>query len=152
LSPYSSSNASSTFSIKPEIVMEGGNACPDGTLPNVGEAELSILTTDHRHVMGQYLAWTWATSAACAAASGLLAEIWNENPHRSPQGSRARLVKSARWTPELHAQHPDRRERLRAVGYGHPQREIAVASTNARPTLILEGALAPGEAVGSANR
>ncbi len=32
LSPYASTNASSTLPIKPEIVLEGGNACPDGSL------------------------------------------------------------------------------------------------------------------------
>jgi hypothetical protein len=75
LSPYTSTNASSTLPIKPEIVMEGGNACPDGTLMGTGEADLSVLAADHRHAAGHLLGWTWATSAACAAATGLTAEI-----------------------------------------------------------------------------
>jgi Subtilase family len=152
LSPYTSSNVSSTLPIKPEIVMEGGNACPDGLLMHTGEADLSVLTTDHRHSQGHLLAWTWATSAACAAASGLTAEIWEANRGRSPQSIRALLVNSARWTSEIVAQHPDRKERLRAVGYGQPKRDIALASTMERPTLILEGRISPEQPVGSASR
>jgi hypothetical protein len=152
LSPYTSTNASSTLPIKPEIVMEGGNACPDGTLMGTGEADLSVLAADHRHASGHLLGWTWATSAACAAATGLTAEIWNANRHRSPQTIRALLVNAARWTPEICAQHPDRRERLRAVGYGQPQREIALASTQQRPTLILENSIAPEQPFASAAR
>lgn len=152
VSPYTSSNASSTLPIKPEIVMEGGNACPDGTLMGTGEADLSVLAADHRHAAGHLLGWTWATSAACAAATGLTAEIWNANRDRSPQTIRALLVNAARWTPEVSAQHPDRRERLRAVGYGQPQREIALASTQQRPTLILENSIAPEQPFASAAR
>ena len=151
LSPYASSNASSTLAIKPDIVMEGGNACPDGTLMHTGEPDLSVLTTDHLYIQGKQLAWTWATSAACAAASGLLAEIWAANAERSPQTIRALLVNSARWTPEIYVQHPDRRERLRAVGYGQPRRDVALASTRERPTLILEDQIAPEQPVSSAN-
>jgi hypothetical protein len=152
LSPYASSNASSALPIKPDIVMEGGNACPDGAIMHSGEPDLSVLAPDHRHAQGHLLAWTWATSAACAAASGLTAEIWAANPARSPQTIRALLVNSARWTPEIRAQHSDRKERLRAVGYGQPRRDIALASTRERPTLILEGHLAPEQPVGAANR
>ena len=42
LSPYTSSNASSTLPIKPEIVMEGGNACPDGTIMHTGDPCCSV--------------------------------------------------------------------------------------------------------------
>ena len=152
LSPYASTNASSTMPIKPEIVMEGGNACPDGTLMNTGEPDLSVLTTDREHARGKLLAWTWATSAACAAASGMAAEIWSRNPTRSARTVRALLVNSARWTPAICAQHPDRKERLRAVGYGEPQRQIAEVSTSQRPTLIVEADLAPEIPVGAAAR
>jgi hypothetical protein len=152
LSPYTSSNASSGLPIKPEIVMEGGNACPDGALMNAGEPDLSVLTTDRDHVHGNLLAWTWATSAACAAASGLAAEIWSGNFTRSAQTIRALLVNSARWTPAICSQHPDRKERLRAVGYGEPQLQIALASTTQRPTLILEASFAPEVPVGTAAR
>lgn len=152
MSPYGSSNASANLPIKPEIVMEGGNACPDGTLMNSGEPDLSSLTLDHRPSLGALLAWTWATSAACAAASGLLAEIWNANPGRRPLTVRALLVNSARWTAEIVDQHPDRKERLRAVGYGEPQRDVALMSTTQRPTLILESSIAPNVPVGDAAR
>ena len=152
LSPYTSTNLSSTMPIKPEIVMEGGNACPDGILMNAGEPDLSVLSTDRGHATGELLSWTWATSAACALASGVTAEIWSANPGRSPQTIRALLVNSARWTKAIRDQHPDRKERLRAVGYGEPQTEIAFASTLQRPTLILEGSLAPEAAVGAAAR
>lgn len=150
LSPYTSSNVSTNAAIKPEIVMEGGNACPDGTIMCSGEPDLSVLSLDHRP--GRLLAWTWATSAACAAASGLTAEIAAANRSRSPQAIRALLVNSARWTPEICAQYgDDRRDILRAVGYGQPQRDVAVASNRERPTLVLEDRIAPERAVGEAN-
>jgi hypothetical protein len=152
LSPYTSSNVSAALPIKPEVVFEGGNACPDGRLMNFGEPDLSVLTTDHRHARGNLLTWTWATSAACAAASGLAAEIWSVNRGRSAQTIRALMVNSARWTDAICAQHPERRERLRAVGYGQPQRDLALASTLQRPTLILEAEIAPEVPVGSAAR
>ena len=152
LSPYTSTNPSVGLPIKPDVVMEGGNACPDGAIMNSGEPDLSVLTVDHRHGVGKLLAWTWATSAACAATSGLLAEIWTANLSRSAQTIRALLVNSARWTPEICAQHPERKERLRAVGYGEPQPDVALASTAQCPTLILEQALAPNARVESAAR
>lgn len=152
ISPYTSSNISSTLPIKPEIVLEGGNACPDGTLMHTGEPDLSVLTTDHRHAQGRLLTWTWASSAACAAATGLVAEIWSANPTRSPQTIRALLINSARWTTEMVTQHADRKERLRAVGYGQPNAAIALMSARERPTLILEGRIRPERQVGGATR
>jgi hypothetical protein len=152
ISPYTSTNVSSLLPVKPEVVMEGGNACPDGALMNKGEPDLSVLTTSHRLAQGELLTWTWATSAACAATSGLLAEIWSANPGRTPQTIRALLINSARWTQEVRGQHPDRVERLRAVGYGEPQPELALASATQRPTVILEESLAPNVPVGSAAR
>lgn len=130
--------------IKPEIVFEGGNCAPDGQLPNTGIDSLSILTTHRAHAEGRALTFAWATSAACAAASGLVAEVWGANPALKPWTIRALTVHSARWTPALLGQFHDRRDLIAAVGYGTPNVYSASFSGRSRPTLIVEGELRPG--------
>lgn len=144
LSPYARSGVGGVSPIKPEIVFEGGNCAPDGQLPNVGIDSLSILTTDRAHAQGRILTFTHATSAACAATSGLVAEVWRANSALKPWTIRALAVHSARWTPAILAQFPDRRVRIAAVGYGTPDIDIASFSTRSRPTVVVEDELRPG--------
>jgi hypothetical protein len=72
-----------------------------------------------------------------------MAEIWTANPTKRPQTIRALFVHSARWTPAIEAQFPNKAERLRAVGYGIPSTDEASWSTSTRPTVIFEGQLHP---------
>jgi len=143
LSPFSCSGVGGSAPIKPEIVLEGGNCAPDGDLPMVGIETLCSLTTSHRHATENPLRFTWATSAACASASGLVAEVWEANPQLRPETVRALVVHSARWTPSLANQFPDRGDLIRAVGYGLPDPERAAYSLRGRPTVILEDSLRP---------
>jgi hypothetical protein len=144
LSPYSCCGVGGVSPIKPEIVLEGGNCAPDGQLPNVGIESLSILTTDRAHAQGRVLTFTHATSAACAATSGLVAEIWHANPALRPWTIRALAVHSARWAPAILDQFPDRRVRVAAVGYGTPDVDDAAFSEQSRPTIVVEDELRPG--------
>lgn len=129
--------------IKPEVLMEAGNACPDGTLANSGVEELSVLTTSSRHASGRILESDHGTSVATAAMAGIAADVSAENPGRRPETIRALIVNSARWPVALRLQLPTRAERIRCAGYGVPNREAALASTSRRATLIHEGRMAP---------
>jgi hypothetical protein len=123
--------------IKPDVLMEAGNACPDGTIANSGIEELSVLTTSSRHAQGRYLESHDGTSVAAAALAGLACDVAAANQSRRPETIRALIVNSAKWPPAL-----------RCAGYGVPQREHAVASTSTRATLIHEGSMAPYSAAG----
>jgi hypothetical protein len=144
LSPYSACDLGGARPIKPDVVAEGGNCAPDGSLPNVGVEALSIVTTSRKHAQGRPLDITYATSPAAASTSGLLGEIWRANQTRRPETVRGLLVHSARWPPALRAQFPNGRDLLRAVGYGVPRQEVAAYSGRTRPTLIVEDVLYPG--------
>jgi hypothetical protein len=143
LSPFSKCGPGGLSAIKPDIVLEGGNCAPDGDLPMVGIDPLSILTTSHEHAEGRPLTFCWATSCACASGSGLVAETWNANADLRAETVRALAVHSARWTPALAAQFPDRSDLLRAVGYGVADAERAAYSRRTRPTVIVEDELRP---------
>jgi hypothetical protein len=134
--------------IKPDVLMEAGNACPDGTIANSGIEELSVLTTSSRHALGRHLESYHGTSIATAALAGLAGEVAGANSVRRPETIRALIVNSARWPATLKQQLPRRPERLRCAGYGVPRRDHAVASTSSRATLIHEGRMAPYSAEG----
>jgi len=134
--------------IKPDVLMEAGNACPDGTIANSGIEELSVLTTSSRHAQGRHLESDLGTSIATATVSGLAGDIASQDPARRPETIRALIVNSARWPAALKAQLPDKTERVRCAGYGVPRREHAVASSASRATLIHEGRMAPYSAAG----
>jgi hypothetical protein len=149
LSPYSACDSGGPRPIKPDIVLEGGNCAPDGSLAGIGVESLSILTTSHRHATRDPLVVTWGTSAAAATASGILGEVWSANPTRRPETIRALLIHSARWTTAMHRQMPNRANRLRSFGYGQPRVSRASWSTRTCPTLIVEDVLRPAVAVES---
>jgi hypothetical protein len=142
LSPYTSTG-SRTGPIKPELLVEAGNACPDGTFANSGMEELSILTTSSRHALGRILESDCGTSIATASLAGLAADVIAANPSRRPETIRALLVNSARWPRAIYSQFPQRTERIRCAGYGVPQRHEARFSARSRATLIHEGRMAP---------
>jgi hypothetical protein len=134
--------------IKPDVLMEAGNACPDGTLANLGIEELSVLTTSSRHATGRFLESYDGTSIAAAALVGLASDVAAANSARRPETVRALIINSARWPAALRSQLPSRTERLRCAGYGVPRREQALASTSNRATLIHEGRMAPYSVTG----
>ena len=142
LSPHTTTGVSAG-PIKPDLLMEAGNACPDGTLPNVGIEELSVLTTSSRHATGRILESYDGTSIATAALAGLASDVAAANRTRRPETIRALIVNSARWPARLRSQFPNRTERIRCAGYGVPNRNIALASASNRATLIHEGTMAP---------
>jgi hypothetical protein len=141
LSPHSRGNLDGRDAVKPDIVVEGGNAAVDSADGRVPRPALSLTTTSWEHATGRPLAQAVGTSVAVSSASGLLAEIWAAQPSRSPAAIRALLIHSARWTPGMVRQFPDIDDRLRAVGYGVPSRDRVAFSTTGRPTLFREASM-----------
>lgn len=104
LSPYSRSSITfdKIWPIKPEIVLEGGNAVKSGD-GAFEDAELSVLTTSHNPIQGIFTTVN-ATSAATASASWLAAKIQTTYPQAWPETVRALLIHSAEWTSEMKKQ------------------------------------------------
>jgi hypothetical protein len=148
LSPSSRCDVGGNRPIKPDVVAEGGNLSTNGIDSRV-DAGMQIVTTSKDHAVGSWLGLTCATSAATSQISGDLAEIWEANPTRWPQTIRGLLVHSARWTPAMWSQFSERRDRLRAFGYGRPNIEAARKSILERPTLILEHRIYPERKLGA---
>jgi len=142
LNPFSRCDIGGPRAIKPDLVIEGGNLSANATDCRADEA-MQLLTTARGHATGPWLTTASMTSAATSKVSGLAAEIWQANPTRRPETIRALLVHSARWTPAMRHQFADRRDLLRAVGYGTPSLERATWSEYARPTVVFEGNLHP---------
>ncbi|MFC3453056.1 S8 family peptidase [Amycolatopsis speibonae] len=145
LSPYASTDVGgSARPIKPDIVKEAGNTAPGGGLPNTGAQHLSLWTTSYRHGSGELSTQVWATSPAAASAAADLATLARLHPGLGASALRALYVHSARWTPAMMDQFSDRKDRLRAVGYGVPDLRLASGADSNRPVFVHEGALAPG--------
>lgn len=143
LSPHSVSGLGGD-PIKPDIVMEGGNIAVGGPLsPDDSIESLTLLTCSRRHAEGRPLTFTAATSAAAAGASGLGAAVWSVNPTLRPATIRALVVHSARHSPTMQQQFPDKTDRLRACGYGEPDVMGASYSWRERPTILVESELRP---------
>jgi hypothetical protein len=144
LSPHSRTAAVANSPIKPDIVMEAGNTAPGGGLENPEAQGLSVLTL--RSATGgsaSLLRRTYKTSPAAAAASNALARIASKHPDLTPATWRALLVHTARWPQAAVVQLTDRRDLLRAFGYGVPHPERAMSSDSNRPVMIYEGSLVP---------
>lgn len=142
ISPYTSTGLTgSEWSIKPDIVMEGGNLAISKTLTDAGVPTLCALTTSHGHTRGRPLGQISMTSEASARASHLAARIWAVEPRLRPETVRALLVHSARWTPEMCEQFQGINDRLLACGYGVPNEELASACARNRATVVIEDAM-----------
>ncbi len=149
LSPWSTTSTmfQDAWPIKPDIVFEGGNAGHDGH--NVGEIpELMLLTTGFRP-QNNPLVLSNATSAATAQVARMGAIIQAEYPGLWPEGIRALIVHSARWSPamEMHlAVANGKREKaalVRRYGLGVPGIDRALRSANDALTLIVQSSLRP---------
>jgi hypothetical protein len=86
---------------------------------------------------------TWATSPAAAAASNALAQIANAHPGLRPATWRGLLAHTADWPQAARDQLPDKRDLLRAFGYGVPVLKHAMGSDSNRPVMVYEGVMRP---------
>jgi len=156
------SNTTSTiwehqWPLKPDIVMEGGNASTDGVFVSDHHA-LKLLTADREYPRYTFLPFG-DTSAAAALAAKMAAELRTAYPEFWPETIRALMIHSAEWTNQMLGNRPftalsetDRRNLLRSVGYGVPILENALYSANNSLTLIAEREIQPYHLVGSSGK
>jgi hypothetical protein len=150
LSPFSRTGVGfqRQWPIKPDIVLEGGNAAisPNGSDTDWPES-MQILTTRANPLA---LTTINATSAATARAGHLAATIAAEYPGFWPETIRGLLTHSAEWTPRMRDQMAaagtSRRQRgayVRRYGFGVPTAERALRSATDALTLIVQDTIHP---------
>jgi hypothetical protein len=97
------------------------------------------------------------TSCATALASYMAARILSEHPKYWPETIRALIVHSAEWTLAMKAnfnfqkklKQTDKKTLIRRYGYGVPDLERALKSSNSDLTMIIEDQLTPFKKDGS---
>ena len=153
LSPFSTTSLTWTekhWPLKPDVVLEGGNAARD-RLSAVTMDSLSLLTTHHRPAE-RIFTTTNATSAATALAARLAARIMVVYPALWPETVRALIVHSAEWTETMRRiSLPTTREVTKAdyqrlvqrCGFGVPDLDRALWSVRNSLTMVTEERLHP---------
>ena len=152
LSPFSTTSLTwqPQWPLKPDIVLEGGNAAQD-SLSAVPIPSLSLLTIHHRPADRL---WTTAnaTSAATALASRMAAQVMAAYPGLWPETIRALIVHSAEWTDAMKHSilqgtgSPSKRkyqDLLRRCGFGVPDLDRALWSVANSLTMIVQEHLHP---------
>ena len=120
LSPFSTTSLTweERWPLKPDVVLEGGNAAKD-SLSAVYLPSLSLLTTHHRP-FDRLFTVANATSAATALASRLAAQVMAVYPQLWPETVRALIVHSARM---------DRRNEARIPASGQKPIQVRLPKT-----------------------
>lgn len=163
ISPFTSTSASwdnNRWPIKPEIVLEAGNAVKDEFGGVYDQEDLAVLTTNAHYQSAEegYFSHFNGTSAASARAAWMGAKIHAKYPEIWPETVRALMVHSAEWTDEMKAQflkgnakgHYERL--LRVCGYGVPSLERALSCPQSSLNLISEASIQPyGKKEGASN-
>ena len=150
LSPFSTTSLEwqDHWPLKPDIVLEGGNAAKD-SLSAVVLPSLSLLTTYYQPADRSFTT-TNATSAATALAARLAAQVLAVYPELWPETVRALIVHSAEWTNTMKRQFlpdnpskKDYRRLLRRCGFGVPDLDRALWSVGNSLTMVVEERLHP---------
>ena len=157
LSPHSSTSTSQTgtsFPLKPEIVLEGGNVLVNRSSKSQGyffetnAPHLNLLGPSHKHQ--DQLVVTNATSAATAQAARLAALSADEYPTFWPETHRGLLIHSATWTRAMrkrikacnNSKGQTNRDEIEALirryGWGVPSLERIRRSAPNHVTLIAQ--------------
>lgn len=150
LSPFSTTTPTwdHKWPIKPEILMEGGNAACDDSGFVTECDDLSLLSTFWQPTTKMFSPFNM-TSAATAQASWFAAQILYEYPDIWPETIRALMVHSAEWTEILRRQFLQDEKKssyykmLKICGYGVPNLGKALHSAANSVTLISQAELQP---------
>jgi hypothetical protein len=149
LSPSSrTASWSSTWPLKPDVVLEGGNWAAAATPPPMRHGWLSLLTTHHAYPQRSF-SFTYDTSAATAVAAKQITELWSDYPLLWPESIRALYVASARWTPQMRSHLPTNPNKghyarlFQRYGYDVPDLERARRSASNALTLIVQDVITP---------
>ncbi len=152
ISPFSTTSMTwdPRWPLKPDVLMEGGNAAKD-SIGAVWTPSLSLLTT-HRQPHSSLFTTANATSAACALGARMAAQLMAEYPEFWPETIRGLIVHSAEWTAEVLRQYlptsgnPQKADYLRLIrrsGFGVPNLTRALWTASNSLTLIVQNALNP---------
>jgi len=150
LSPFSTTSRTwaGHWPLKPDVVMEGGNAALDG-LGAVWMPSLSLLTTHHK-LTERHFSTANATSAATALAARMAAQLMGAYPGLWPETIRGLIVHSAEWTEEMRSrflpENPTKDDYcglVRTCGFGAPSLERAEWSVANSLTMVAQEWLHP---------
>lgn len=149
LSPASrTASWSSTWPIKPDVVLEGGNWAASALPPPMRHGYLSLLST-HQNYPVRSFTLTQDTSAATALAAKGITELWSDYPALWPETVRGLYVSSARWTPQMLSHLPLIPQKghyttlFQRYGYGVPDLTRARRSASNALTMIVEDTITP---------
>lgn len=151
ISPFSSTSVQwGANAIKPEIVMEGGNAVQGigDSLDTPVDLSLVVAHAGDGLVPGRFGSFN-ATSAATGLAARLASKIKYYNPELSALSVRALLIHSAEWTDQMKLLCSDAhgnlnvKTLLHSCGYGVPNEHKAIISSDSRVTFIAEDTIKP---------
>lgn len=152
LSPFSTTSMTwdKPWPLKPDIVMEGGNAAKDA-ISAIWMQSLSLLTTHHQPET-RLLTTTNATSAATSLSARMAAQLMATYPDLWPETIRALLVHSAEWTEPMcrmfktgGTPKEQFKRLIRHCGFGVPNLQRAMWSAENSLTLIVQDTLQPFE-------
>lgn len=150
LSPFTTTTRTwdRAWPLKPEVVLEGGNAAKD-EFGAVGMSSLNLLTT-HNQPLDRLFTTSNATSAASALCAGMAAQIMAAYPHLRPETVRALLVHSAQWSETMRGMFlpavpnkDDYVHLIRHCGWGAPDLNRALWSASDSLTLLIEDQVHP---------
>ena len=151
LSPYTRTSSSwdGAWPLKPDVVLEGGNAGTDA-IGAVGISSLHLLTANNTPAQRLFTTSN-ATSAASALCARMAAQLMVAYPAFRPETIRALLTHSAEWTDAMRAMYlpqaaPNKADYVRLIrhcGWGVPNLERALWSAGNSLTLIVEDELHP---------
>lgn len=152
LSPFSATSVTweNKWPIKPEVVLEGGNVAFGPNNSVFDHDSLQLLSTCKDPQVEQFVPFG-QTSASCALASRIAAQIQVEYPDKWPETIRGLIVHTAEWTDEMRRRFlpvnnpmkKDYSRLLRICGYGVPNLERALYCASNVLTLISEAEIQP---------
>lgn len=134
--------------LKPDLVLEGGNAARDPAGHIDTPDSLGLLTTHYRF-NERSLTITGDTSAASAQAARMAGFLQRQYPEFWPETVRALLIHSARWSDRMVRRFGPLEDKrnvkmlVRSCGFGVPSLDRALWSAANRLTLIVEDELQP---------
>lgn len=152
LSPFTTTSRTwdSAWPLKPDVVLEGGNAAKND-LGAVGMTSLNLLTT-HNEPITRLFTTTNATSAASALCARMAAQIMAAYPRLRPETIRALIIHSAEWTDAMRSMSlpaggaPSKLDYvnlIRHCGWGEPNLDRALWSASNSLTLVVEDQVHP---------
>lgn len=152
LSPFSSTSFSweKKWPIKPDVVFEGGNLLKNNLDDFIDRYDDFGLLSTAKNISIRHFDTINATSAATAKASWMAAKIMTAYNDAWPETVRALIIHSAEWREEMFTQFnknpnnkSDIKDILRIFGYGVPNIDKAIFSSNNSLTFISQNIIKP---------